>query len=63
MSETQVMRVARPTGHLATIKQMHLAGLGLSLLGEFADHDGFDGVIATSIAFVQALIRISCLEM
>ncbi len=42
------MRVARPTGHLATIKQMYLAGLGLSLLGEFADHDGFDGVILGS---------------
>lgn len=27
---------------------MYLEGLGLSVLGEFADHDGFDGVILGS---------------
>ncbi len=45
MSKTPVMRVARPTDNLATIKHMYVEGLGLSVLGDFADHDGFDGVI------------------
>jgi hypothetical protein len=39
------MRVARPTDNLATIKLMYVEGLSFSVLGEFADHDGFDGVI------------------
>ena len=39
------MRVARPTDNLTTIKQMYVEGLGFSVLGEFADHDDFDGVI------------------
>ncbi len=45
MSKTPVMRVVRPTDNLATIKHMYVEGLGLSVLGEFAGHDGFDGVI------------------
>ena len=39
------MRVARPTDRLAAITAMYRNGLGLSVLAEFADHDGFDGVI------------------
>ncbi len=39
------MRVARPTDRLETLKRMYMAGLDFALLGEFADHDGFDGVI------------------
>ncbi|MGI9523062.1 MAG: VOC family protein [Hyphomicrobiaceae bacterium] len=45
MSKTPVMRVARPTDNLLAIKRMYVEGLGLSVLGEFAEHDGFDGVI------------------
>ena len=40
-----ILRVARPTDNLAAIKQMYMAGLDLPLLGEFAGHDGFDGVM------------------
>lgn len=39
------LRVARPTDHLAAIAEMYRKGLGFSVLGEFADHEGFDGVI------------------
>ena len=40
-----ILRVARPTDNLDKIKYMYMTGLGFSLLGEFYDHDGFDGVI------------------
>jgi catechol 2,3-dioxygenase-like lactoylglutathione lyase family enzyme len=39
------LRVARPTGDLSRLVRMYRDGLGLELLGEFADHDGFDGVM------------------
>lgn len=40
-----VMRVARPTDNLAALAAMYEQGLGLTRLAEFADHEGFDGVI------------------
>jgi hypothetical protein len=39
------MRVARPTDNLAAVSEMYARGLGFTVLAEFADHDGFDGVI------------------
>ena len=39
------LRVARPTDHLAAITTMYTQGLGLSVLAQFLDHDGFDGTI------------------
>ena len=45
MADVPVMRVARPTDNLTTIKNMYINGLGFVLLGEFTDHDGFDGVM------------------
>lgn len=39
------LRIARPVRDLARAKDMYCRGLGLLLLGEFADHDGFDGVM------------------
>ena len=39
------LRVARPTDHLAAITAMYTHGLGLSVLAQFLDHDGFDGTI------------------
>jgi hypothetical protein len=39
------MRVARPTDRLPDITAMYVQGLGFSVLAEFADHAGFDGVI------------------
>jgi hypothetical protein len=40
-----VLRIARPTDHLTTIATMYAEGLRLMVLGQFTDHDGFDGVI------------------
>lgn len=40
-----VMRVARPTDNLEVITRMYADGLGFEVLGEFANHRGFDGVI------------------
>ncbi|HLA12678.1 MAG TPA: hypothetical protein VJ023_18985 [Pyrinomonadaceae bacterium] len=45
MRSDTTMRVARPTDKLALIKEMYMKGLGLSVLAEFVDHEGFDGVI------------------
>lgn len=45
MTLDRVLRVARPTDDLAEIAKMYAAGLGFTVLGEFRDHGGFDGVI------------------
>jgi hypothetical protein len=39
------MRVARPTDRLAAIAEMYVNGLGVTVLAQFTDHEGFDGVI------------------
>jgi hypothetical protein len=39
------LRVARPTDDLAAVVRFYREGLGLDVLCEFQDHDGFDGVI------------------
>ncbi len=39
------LRVARPTDNLEEVARIYRDGLGLELLGEFTDHDGFDGVM------------------
>ena len=39
------MRVARPTDRLAAISDMYEKGLGVRVLAQFRDHEGFDGVI------------------
>jgi catechol 2,3-dioxygenase-like lactoylglutathione lyase family enzyme len=38
-------RVARPTADLAATRPFYEELVGLRVLAEFADHDGFDGVI------------------
>ncbi|MGB8666113.1 MAG: VOC family protein [Serratia inhibens] len=40
-----VLRIARPTDRLEEIAAMYCQGLGFERLGEFADHQGFDGVM------------------
>lgn len=46
MSSTQaILRVARPTDQLEPLARQYEAGLGFTRLGEFNDHDGFDGVM------------------
>lgn len=39
------MRIARPTDNLAEIAEMYSKGLGFTVLAQFTDHEGFDGVI------------------
>jgi catechol 2,3-dioxygenase-like lactoylglutathione lyase family enzyme len=39
------LRVARPTDDLAAVVRFYRDGLGFSVLAEFRDHDGFDGVM------------------
>jgi len=38
-------RVARPTDQLAAVVKFYRDGLGFEVLGQFDDHDGFDGVM------------------
>ena len=45
MNPGRTMRVARPTDNLPVVAEMYAKGLGFTVLAEFADHDGFDGVI------------------
>lgn len=39
------LRVARPTDDLDAVVRFYSDGLGLDVIGEFVDHDGFDGVM------------------
>lgn len=39
------MRVARPTARLGAVVAFYRDALGMTVLGGFADHDGFDGVM------------------
>jgi hypothetical protein len=45
VSRQAVLRIARPTDNIRPIAQMYQQGLGFELLGQFEDHQGFDGVI------------------
>jgi hypothetical protein len=40
-----VLRVARPTDQLDEVVRFYAIGLGLVRMGEFRDHEGFDGVM------------------
>ena len=40
-----VLRVARACSDLAQARRFYCDGLGLTVLAEFAGHDGFDGLI------------------
>ena len=39
------LRVARPTDDLEAVIRFYRDGLGLEVIGSFADHAGFDGVM------------------
>jgi catechol 2,3-dioxygenase-like lactoylglutathione lyase family enzyme len=39
------LRVARPTDDLGAVVRFYRDGLGLDVLSEFNDHEGFDGVM------------------
>lgn len=46
---TAHLRIARPVTDLVRSARMYRDGLQLALLGEFADHDGFDGVMLGAV--------------
>lgn len=39
------LRVARPTDDLDAVTRFYRDGLGFKIVGEFKDHDGFDGIM------------------
>ena len=39
------LRIARPTHDLAGVEKFYRDGLGFEVLGQFRDHDGFDGAM------------------
>ena len=45
MNKRTVLRVAHPTDHLEEVIRFYTEGIGLSILGSFQDHEGFDGVM------------------
>ena len=45
ISRDSVLRVARPTDHLAQVAAMYERGLEFDVLARFEGHEGFDGVI------------------
>ena len=45
MRKETTLRVARPSDHLEEVVRFYTEGLGLSRLGSFEDHDGFDGAM------------------
>ena len=45
MKLSTVLRVARPTDNLTAVIRFYEEGLGLTRLGSFEDHAGFDGIM------------------
>ena len=43
------MRIAKPVSDLAQTQRMYCAGLDLSVVGQFENHKGFDGVMLGSV--------------
>ncbi|NUS67636.1 MAG: VOC family protein [Ensifer adhaerens] len=41
----QTVRIARPSDDLDALLRFYRDGLGLELLSQFKDHDGFDGIM------------------
>lgn len=50
MNTVPVLRIARPSDNLDALLRFYQQGLGLTLLGRFENHDGFDGIILGSEA-------------
>lgn len=42
------LRVARPSDNFPSVLEFYRDGLGFEILGEFQDHDGFDGMMLGS---------------
>ena len=45
MDRKTIVRIARPTDEFDEVIRFYTEGLGLSIIGSFENHEGFDGVI------------------
>ena len=45
MTKNTTVRIAHPTDDLDAVVRFYVVGLGLTFLGSFEDHEGFDGVM------------------
>ena len=45
IKKESTLRIARPTDHLDEVVRFYTDGLGLTVLGSFEDHEGFDGIM------------------
>lgn len=45
MNRKTILRIARPTDHFDEVIRFYTEGLGLSVIGSFENHEGFDGVM------------------
>ena len=45
MPPVPILGVARPTNDIEALRLFYVDGLGFEVLGTFADHDGFDGLM------------------
>jgi catechol 2,3-dioxygenase-like lactoylglutathione lyase family enzyme len=45
MKPTTTLRVARATDHLSEVVRFYRDGVGLTEIGSFQDHEGFDGAM------------------
>lgn len=45
MDQNTIIRIARSTNNLKEIGEMYARGLGFSILAQFENHNGFDGLI------------------
>lgn len=45
IKKNTTLRVARPTDHFNEVVRFYKEGLGLTVLGSFEDHEGFDGIM------------------
>lgn len=55
MNNQTVLRVARPTDQLEAVVRFYTIGVGLSVVGSFENHEGFDGVMLGSPGAVYHL--------
>lgn len=45
MNRKTILRIARPTDHFDEVIRFYTEGVGLSVIGSFENHEGFDGVM------------------
>ncbi|MDX7987233.1 VOC family protein [Xenorhabdus sp. 12] len=45
MKKSTILRIARPTDNLIEVAEMYRKGLNLTVLGDFKDHENFDGIM------------------